>query len=247
MNASRASLKWAARQSMQAVRPHPMLVTLVYLLIPIAVYAIVALLTAGFSGSSLLFSTYLTGTAEEFDAVLHSVLAVPTLLLSFLSILLSLLALIYNVGFTFYGMKLARGQSAGFSTLFDGFADASRILLAGILTAVFTFLWSLLFFFPGIVAAYRYRMTFRILKDHPDVSALTAISMSKKMMYGHKLDLFVLDLSFIGWFFLSALTLGILSLWVYPYQSATEANFYGALRGRFSPHDSGFRAPPTEE
>lgn len=247
MNVSRADLKWAAKQSLQNVRPHPMLVTLVYLLIPAGVYSIITLLTVGFSGLSLLSSTYFTGNAEDLYAVLDSALVAPAFLLSFLSILLSLLSLIYSVGFTFYGMKLARGQAAGFSTLFEGFTDVSRVLLAGILTSIFTFLWSMLFFFPGIVAAYRYRMTFRILKDHPDISALTAISMSKEMMYGHKLDLFILDLSFIGWLILSSITFGIVGLWVYPYQSATEANFYDALQGWFPRNNAGFHAPPVGE
>lgn len=89
MNVSRADLKWAAKQSLQNVRPHPMLVTLVYLLIPAGVYSIITLLTVGFSGLSLLSSTYFTGNAEDLYAVLDSALVAPAFLLSFLSILLS--------------------------------------------------------------------------------------------------------------------------------------------------------------
>lgn len=242
MYVSRAALKDAAKRSLQHVRPHPMLVTLIYVLIPICIYTILSLVMIGLPGFFLLVSTYFTGTTEEFYAVLDTVLVGPALLISFIGILLSLLSIVYSAGFTFYGMKLARRQTPGFSTLFEGFPDAGRLLLAGILIALFTFLWSLLFFFPGIIAAYRYRMTFRILKDNPDISALTAITMSGELMHGHKMELFILDLSFIGWTFLSALTLGIVGLWFYPYQSTTEAYFYDALQGHFPYHD-----PPSHD
>ena len=50
------------------------------------------------------------------------------------------------------------------------------------------------------------------------------------MTEGHKMDLFVLGLSFIGWAFLCAITLGIASIWVGPYMQATFANAYKSLR-----------------
>ena len=109
---------------------------------------------------------------------------------------------------------------------FDRFVDA---LVMNLLMALYTFLWSLLFFIPGIIAVYRYAMAPFILLENPGMSANEAITASKELMRGHKFDLFVLELSFIGWLLLSALTLGIGSLWVNPYASMAHTVFYRDL------------------
>ena len=83
----------------------------------------------------------------------------------------------------------------------------------------------------GIIKAYSYRMVPYILKEHPELSGTKAITLSRQMMNGHKWNAFVLDLSFIGWIILSALTLGILHIfYVGPYIQATDAELYEALK-----------------
>lgn len=99
-----------------------------------------------------------------------------------------------------------------------------------LLRDVYTFLWSLLFIIPGIIKAYEYRMIPYILADHPDISRKEAFAHSKMLMQGNKWKAFVLDLSFIGWHLLSALTCGILEIfYVGPYFNATRAALYEAL------------------
>lgn len=83
-----------------------------------------------------------------------------------------------------------------------------------ILTGIFIFLWSLLLIIPGIIAAYRYRMALYLLLDNPNMSVYQCIRESKRMMVGHKAELFVLDLSFLGWYILSAVP--FVSIWVTP-------------------------------
>ncbi|MBR6345812.1 MAG: DUF975 family protein [Bacteroidales bacterium] len=95
-----------------------------------------------------------------------------------------------------------------------------------ILMMVFIFLWSLLFFIPGLIKAYSYAMTPYILNDNPDLSANEAIDRSRAMMKGHKFDLFYLHLSFIGWFLLCILSCGIGFLWLVPYVQGSVASFY---------------------
>ena len=96
---------------------------------------------------------------------------------------------------------------------------------------LFTFLWSLLFIIPGIVKSYEYRMIPYILAENPDMSREEVFALSKKMMDGEKWHAFVLDLSFIGWHILGALTAGILEVfYVVPYQSSTNATLYEALK-----------------
>jgi uncharacterized membrane protein len=81
---------------------------------------------------------------------------------------------------------------------------------------LFTFLWALLLIIPGIIKAYAYSMSMYIAIKEPRVQGIEAITRSKTMMDGHKMDLFLLDLSYIGWYLLSLLTFGILLLWVVP-------------------------------
>lgn len=138
------------------------------------------------------------------------------------------------LGVGLYGVYLGiiRGQETKLENLFDGFREGVvNNLLGGILVGVFTFLWSLLFFIPGIVKAYSYSMTLFILKDNPEMSAIDAITESRRMMNGNKWRLFCLDFSFIGWILLSALTCGILYILVYPYMYAARAAFYESLKG----------------
>ena len=88
---------------------------------------------------------------------------------------------------------------------------------------LFSFLWSLLFFIPGIVKSYSYARTPYLLATHPEIGAKQALKVSMKLMNGKKGELFVLDLSFLGWILLSGLTCGVLSVfYVSPYQTTTK-------------------------
>ena len=96
---------------------------------------------------------------------------------------------------------------------------------------LFTVLWTLLFIIPGIVKSYEYQMIPYLLADNPQMTKEQAFEESKRMMQGQKWKAFVLDLSFIGWNILSALTLGILGIfYLQPYMDATHAALYEALR-----------------
>ncbi|MCM0648069.1 DUF975 family protein [Clostridium swellfunianum] len=104
------------------------------------------------------------------------------------------------------------------------------ILKTMLLTNIFVFLWSLLFIVPGIIKSYSYSMVPYILADNPNIGAREAISLSNKMTMGHKFDMFILDLSFLGWYILGAIALGIGVLFVMPYENATDAELYLVLR-----------------
>ncbi|AOR24832.1 DUF975 family protein [Clostridium taeniosporum] len=99
-----------------------------------------------------------------------------------------------------------------------------------LLTDIFIFLWSLLLIIPGIIKSYAYRMVPYILADNPNIGAKKAIALSNEMTRGHKFDIFVLDLSFIGWYLLGTLALFIGTLFVMPYENATNAELYLVLR-----------------
>ena len=96
---------------------------------------------------------------------------------------------------------------------------------------IYTFLWSLLFFIPGIVKAYEYKMIPYLLSEDPAMTTEQAFAESKKLMTGNKWKAFVLDLSFILWDLASIFTCGIAGVfWVAPYKASTQAALYEAVR-----------------
>lgn len=143
-------------------------------------------------------------------------------------------------GMAFIFLKQARDhQPVQLGDMFRGFQDDfGGTFLIGLMTSLFTFLWSLLFVIPGIIAAYRYSMATYIMAENPTIAPTEAIERSKALMDGRKGDLFCLDLSFFGWALLTVLTAGIGALWLTPYMAVSRAAFYRSL-----PRSMGDRAP----
>ena len=130
-------------------------------------------------------------------------------------------------------LSVIRVKTMKIENLFDCTKNFGTVFVANILMGIYTFLWSLLFVIPGIVKSYSYAMTNYILLDNPNMTASEAITESRKMMDGHKLDLFMLYLSFIGWYLLSILTLCIGTLWVMPYQYTAMVAFYEDVKAEY--------------
>ena len=106
-----------------------------------------------------------------------------------------------------------------------------RVVKTMLITDIFLILWTLLFIIPGLIKAYSYRMVPYILAQEPEISGRDAINRSREMMNGHKWRTFVLDLSFLGWNILSALTFGLLGVfYVNPYRQCTNAELYRELK-----------------
>lgn len=117
------------------------------------------------------------------------------------------------------------------NTVFHAFKDDNyvRSLVIYLLSGLYVFLWSLLFWIPGIVKGYAYSMAYYVSLDRPEMSGSDCITTSERLMEGHKWQLFCLELSFIGWFIVSFLTLGIGLLFVEPYYRLAKANFYESI------------------
>ncbi len=107
-------------------------------------------------------------------------------------------------------------------------------LVLFIIQGIFIILWYLLLIIPGIIKAYAYSQTYFVYKTkvdngETDISFLDCITKSRELMNGHKWDFFVLEISFVGWFLLSIVTLGIGFIWLIPYYYGVRANFYYSL------------------
>lgn len=140
----------------------------------------------------------------------------------------------FTVGMTVAYMNLYRAGNMKISDLFvcfNGKGNFGSTIGLGFFSGLFVLLWSLLFFIPGIIAAFSYSMAPYILADHPNMRGIDAITASKNLMKGKKGKLFCLEFSYIGWILLSILTFGILLLWVEPRMQAAEAAFYEDIKG----------------
>jgi len=148
--------------------------------------------------------------------------------------LLSIAAIVaagpFQLGFVGYFLKRIRGQEIMLNNIFDGFKSFRPSFLLMLLVSIFTCLWSLLLFIPGIIKALGYSMSFYILYDNPDMKPREAMKKSQAMMKGYKGKLLLLMLSFIGWAILGAFTLCIGYLWLYPYIYLSLGNFYENLK-----------------
>lgn len=157
---------------------------------------------------------------------------------SFMASLLSLVSIALipiTVGYNRLYMDLSEGKHPDVDRVFYGFTGGrwGNNVLTLFLVGLFTFFWFLLLIIPGIVKSFAYSMTPYILAD-PDFDNLSpteAITKSRQMMDGHKMEFFLLGLSFIGWILLIFVTFGIAAFYVGPYMTQTMAEFYYEVKG----------------
>lgn len=128
----------------------------------------------------------------------------------------------------------ANKEEAKFNDLFSGFNLYLKTLGLWILMLLSIGIAAIFLIVPGIIVALMFSQAFFILSENNEKSINQCLKESSEMMKGHKVDLFVLGLSFIGWWIVAAITFGIGGLWVYPYQQVTLANYYLELKNNLT-------------
>lgn len=136
-----------------------------------------------------------------------------------------------TLGYAMFAISIFRKRETSPAEVFYGFERFGKAFGLYIVTIIFVLLWSLLLIVPGIIAAFRYSMSFYILADNPDMGIIEALNESKKMMRGNKWKFFCLNISFIGWGILCLLTFGIGFLWLGPYMEVSIIAFYDIVNG----------------
>lgn len=136
-----------------------------------------------------------------------------------------ILAYFMEVGLIRYMTNFVKGKETSFELLFSKFKDWKQIIITYLHQFAVIFLWTLLFIVPGIIKGYAYALVAYIIAEDSTISSKEALKLSEEMMKGHKGELFVLGLSFIGWHLLAILTLGILEIWIMPYQQTATTKF----------------------
>lgn len=173
--------------------------------------------------------------SETGAAILAVVGAVVVLVVAIVLLLSSVLKIFVlnplEAGCRNFLLRNATGESDLGDIGFGFTPDYWRNVKTLFLRDLFRFLWGLLLIVPGIIKRYSYRMAPYILADRPELSGTEVLTLSRQMMNGHKWKTFVLDLSFLGWNILSALTFGLLGVfYVNPYRQCTNAELYRELK-----------------
>lgn len=206
----RKQLKAQSKNLIRTAQPKPVVTAIIYLLI-VAVLGFLSYKLVGGSTFELqsiyeqfgIDGAYGSIDPDQFAYAIEQ--AMPSPGAALLNLALSIVALMIGAGFTIYCLRTVRGMEASYWNLFDAFGMFFRVIWLYILEGIFIFLWSLLFIIPGFIAFYRYRQALYLLLEHPEMSALQCISESKRLMVGHKGELFWMDITFFGW----ALLVGI--------------------------------------
>ena len=234
----RTLLKQDAKDRMRRYQPNPIVIGLiVFLLTWVLQYLSMSVVGLNFeikiSGQN--FMT-LEDVLKFWDDLYEQMLAHfhPSPFALILAAALTLMNTMVNVGNMIYSLHVVREEKADYGNLLDGFAFFFRVIVLTILEALIVSALAMLFFVPGIIFAYRYRQAMYLLIDHPERSPIECLRASGTLMKGHKWELFVLDLSFLGWIFVQWL-LSPFAIWLRPYQSLTYANYYRMLRGEAIP------------
>lgn len=261
---NRIELKAQSRNIIRnSENPKIISVSLVFLLMLFVILILTYSISGFFEQWSEMSLQIVRGNFNDISRAAHSSSFGEQLILVALEIVLYIITAGYNI----FSLNCIRHTDPCYGNLLDGFGMFARVLWLNVLESLFTLLWSLLLYIPGIIASYSYRQALFLLIDHPEMTPMQCIRESKRMMRGHKWELFVLDLSFIGWILLATLAAALMAIpvvftsspivqicfsmlgafavftWLYPYENITFALYYEALckyDASFGSFSSGF-------
>lgn len=145
---------------------------------------------------------------------------------------------VVSIGYARFCLNIADESECNISDIFSGFHNFKKSFTVCLLTDLTIAFYTMIFIFPGIIAAYDYAMVPFIQAEHPEYSAKKCMEKSKNMMFTNRWDLFCLEMSFIGWAMLAGLTFGIGNLWLDPYVNTSRAIFYRNLLKTYTCTDS---------
>ena len=226
----RRSLKSRASLLCINAKPSPLLAGLIFALLSLVISTLSArLMSGGLTARDMdrILEAYYNGNAEAVFSIVSRYR--PSSAATLIDAALQIVMMLVSAGFIIFLLNTIRECGAVYGNLLDGFGIAGRIIVLNLLESVLIFLWSLLFIIPGIIAAYRYRQAIYILIDHPEKSVLDCLRESKQMMDGRKGELFMLDLSLIGWLLLDTFV-PFAAVWTAPYTGMVYALYYDAIR-----------------
>ncbi len=229
----RVSVKLNAKEIIRTSKPSLLMAALLYTLLGILISWLSLRLT-GVDTETLSKMMELSATGETDAVMLLMSQSMPSTEASLLDILLRVAYSVVGAGFVLFTLNCVRKTEPALGNLLDGFGMMPRLLFLIILRYLMIILWSMLLIVPGIVAAYRYSLAIYIMIDHPEYGAIDCLRESKRMTRGYKMQLFLLDLSFLGWGILSMFpVVGYAAqVWATPYLETAKALYYEQIRDK---------------
>lgn len=215
MNASELRLK--ARESLKGNYWYAVMVAFVA--------AIFGALMVNGGSIDLNFKEEFPGFFEDLPKLIKTYLVVAASTAGAINFVAFILGGVVQLGYAQYLLRQQDREVNSVKDLFSQFDRFGQGFLQAFLRGLYTFLWALLFVIPGIIKSYAYAMTPFLMAEDPNLTAKEAIKLSQEKMMGHKAELFCLDLTFIGWQILAALTAGIGQFFLNPYINAAHAAF----------------------
>lgn len=135
-----------------------------------------------------------------------------------------------QIGLVKYSLNLYRGQNVDIMDLFSEYKNSKTIIITMFLMALIVMCGYMLFIVPGIIWMFSYIIVQYMLAEGIQEKPLEILKKSKEMMKGYKMDYFLLIFSFFGWFILGIFTFGILYIWLIPYVTFAEIEFYEQIK-----------------
>ena len=216
---NRQELKFDAKNKMREAAVNPYVVTLIMGVILMVLSGVQFILD---------FWGNIIGTGSSVNTGEASTYIVSSLVFFVIYLVIST---ILQFGYSSYCLKVAnRDGSMSYGDLFSSVRYLLKAIGLTLMISVFVLLWCILLVIPGIIAAYRYSQAIFIMVEDPNKGIMQCIRESKEMMAGHKMEYFILELSFFFWMLLGGVTCGLAYIYVYPYMTVTFANYYTQLK-----------------
>ena len=172
---------------------------------------------------------------DEETAVIATLLLSPSGLIIFAAVMAITICLSCpaQVGLHYFYIKSRNTLKPDIGDVFQPFkTNYKNVVFTSFMMVLRIWLWSLLFTIPGIIKSLEYWMVAYIVAENPNINYKRALEISSKTMNGEKAFAFVLGLSFIGWIMLCMLTWGIGAMFLPPYVSATNTEYYLYLKNK---------------
>ena len=219
----RKKYKSFAKQQLQGRWGIPILITVIITIIT-CIFAIPDMIRTISESSNVMAS-------ENIDQYILAMSELSSSNTSFIStIIQAIVAGILSLASLNVYIQMTRSpEPVSFSLFIEGLNNWFKATLATLWQFIWLFLWSLLFIIPGVIKSIEYSMMFYIIAEYKNISVTKAMKISMIITKGHKMDIFLLELSFIGWVLLSCLTLGLGLIILEPYVELTHVNTFHDL------------------
>ena len=230
---NRQSAKICAKNIVKSSHPSMIIMGAIFTAISIVFNALSSRVLSTNMTEENMMRLYNASVKGNYESVMNMIEASsPSPFGKFLACLIMIVMWVVAAGFVIFIMNTIRkSEAVAYGNILDGFSFGGKIVLLMLVQYFLITLGTCLLVIPGIILSFAYRQALYILVDDPEKGIRQCLRESRMMMRGHKWELFVLDLSFIGWKLLSAITM-LANIWVAPYTETVYFEYYEHVAGK---------------